>query len=105
MVESLLATSDNQKLRGGYYTPEAIARFMVGWAARRSTDEILEPSCGDGMFLDAAAERLLALGAAPEQALAQLQGVQLYESEANLTEQRLARRCGVGKPRLFIGDF
>ena len=39
------------KLRGGYYTPPAIADFIVKWAIRNNTDTVLEPSCGDGSFL------------------------------------------------------
>lgn len=46
----------DQKLRGGYYTPELLARFIIEWAGRRdefTNFQILEPSCGDGVFLDA----------------------------------------------------
>ena len=39
------------KLRGGYYTPELIADFIVRWAIRSPDDFVLEPSCGDGSFL------------------------------------------------------
>lgn len=39
-----------EKLRGGYYTPEPIARFVAGWAAAAGT-KVLEPSCGDGSIL------------------------------------------------------
>lgn len=45
-----------QKLRGGYYTPEGLVRFCVGRAeqvARRPLNEWLEPSAGDGAFLSA----------------------------------------------------
>lgn len=39
------------KLRGGYYTPKAIADFISRWAVSSPNDTILEPSCGDGSFL------------------------------------------------------
>lgn len=39
------------KLRGGYYTPKAIADFISRWAVKSPNDTILEPSCGDGSFL------------------------------------------------------
>lgn len=39
------------KLRGGYYTPELIADFIVRWSVRNLGDTVLEPSCGDGSFL------------------------------------------------------
>jgi adenine-specific DNA-methyltransferase len=42
-----------QKLRGGYYTPPAIARFLARWVLEGRAETILEPSCGDGVFVDA----------------------------------------------------
>lgn len=39
------------KLRGGYYTPEAIADFIVRWVTPTPQKKILEPSCGDGSFI------------------------------------------------------
>jgi len=45
-----------QKLRGGYYTPGDLADFIAKWTCRNGTREVLEPSCGDGQFLDALAK-------------------------------------------------
>ena len=45
-----------QKLRGGYYTPEDLADFLVRWAVGCAPTSILEPSCGDGVFLARIAE-------------------------------------------------
>ena len=43
---------NKQKQRGGYYTPQEVADVMVRWALEeKSTYKILEPSCGDGVFL------------------------------------------------------
>jgi adenine-specific DNA-methyltransferase len=42
-----------QKLRGGYYTPHHIALFMSRWVAEIQPNHVLEPSCGDGVFLRA----------------------------------------------------
>src|SRR2546423_4613423 len=41
------------KLRGGYYTPPDIALFLTRWVFESNPELILEPSCGDGIFLDA----------------------------------------------------
>lgn len=41
---------EGDKLRGGYYTPEPIARFLAGWAGKAGP-RVLEPSCGDGAIL------------------------------------------------------
>ena len=43
-----------RKLRGGYYTPGLIARFLTSWAVRSPDDVILEPACGDGVFVEEA---------------------------------------------------
>lgn len=42
--------ADADKLRGGYYTPEAIAAFVASWVSE-SGPRLLEPSCGDGAIL------------------------------------------------------
>lgn len=38
------------KLRGGYYTPDSVARFLATWVSG-SGSRLLEPSCGDGAIL------------------------------------------------------
>lgn len=50
------------KLRGGYYTPPEISRFLASWAINSGEEHILEPSCGDGSFISAVANRLEDLG-------------------------------------------
>ena len=42
------------KVRGGYYTPAPIARFLADWAAAAlpGSGRVLEPSCGDGAILE-----------------------------------------------------
>ncbi len=48
----LIIHASAEKLRGGFYTPTIIADFMLKWGINGSVDsEILEPSCGDGVFL------------------------------------------------------
>jgi adenine-specific DNA methylase len=39
-----------EKLRGGYYTPPALASFLAEWVAGAGP-RLLEPSCGDGSIL------------------------------------------------------
>jgi adenine-specific DNA-methyltransferase len=51
-------TTDSRKLRGGYYTPQALAHYLVKWGIRPDTKRILEPSCGDGNFILAVLECL-----------------------------------------------
>ena len=49
--------ASEQKLRGGYYTPPEIARFLTDWAVQSREDRVLEPSAGDGVFVEAARVR------------------------------------------------
>lgn len=44
-----------QKLRGAYYTPSQLANAMVSLVASKNITSVLEPSCGDGVFLDSLA--------------------------------------------------
>jgi adenine-specific DNA-methyltransferase len=48
----LIKEATSEKLRGGFYTPAPIASFILKWAFNGNKQcDILEPSCGDGMFL------------------------------------------------------
>ena len=44
-------TINGQKTLGQYFTPEPVARSLVAWATRSPNDRMLDPSCGDGIFL------------------------------------------------------
>src|SRR5690554_3068825 len=49
----LIKHASAEKLRGGFYTPEPIAAFILKWGINGcSSYDILEPSCGDGVFLE-----------------------------------------------------
>lgn len=63
------AAPDDDKLRGGYYTPDPIARFVASWVGQAGS-ALLEPSCGDGAIL----RHLVPLGAPI--------GIELFPEEA-----------------------
>ena len=46
--------STEQKLRGAYYTPQKVAWKMAGFFKDMPIRKILEPSCGNGVFIEAA---------------------------------------------------
>jgi adenine-specific DNA-methyltransferase len=49
----LIKNASKEKLRGGFYTPEPIASFILKWAFNGNKElDVLEPSCGDGVFLE-----------------------------------------------------
>lgn len=75
------------KLRGGYYTPDKISEFIAEWAIRTADDSVLEPSCGDGSFLNAVTNRYGALGASAEQIKKNVIGIELDEMEATKSAQ------------------
>lgn len=45
--------ASSSRLLGAYYTPSAAAAEMARWALRSGTERVLEPSMGDGVFLQA----------------------------------------------------
>lgn len=49
---NFIENESEQKLRGGYYTPGDLAQFLVRWIAAIQPKTILEPGCGDGIFLE-----------------------------------------------------
>jgi len=85
MFEVKPSPSD-EKLRGGYYTPLPIANFVAGWVSQAGP-LLLEPSCGDGIILEALAARSRAVV-----------GVELFAEEA----AKAAARTGA---EVWTGDF
>ena len=75
------------KLRGGYYTPDKISEFITDWAVKAAADTILEPSCGDGSFLNAITHRLKILGATRQDVKKNVIGVELDSVEAEKAAQ------------------
>jgi adenine-specific DNA-methyltransferase len=68
---NFIALETEQKLRGGYYTPDDLARFLTRWVAPTAGTRVLEPSCGDGAFfpsLQGTGASVTAFELAPEEA-------------------------------------
>jgi adenine-specific DNA-methyltransferase len=51
-----------RKARGAFFTPPPIADFLVNWAVRDAGTKVLDPTCGESVFLLAAGRRLRDLG-------------------------------------------
>jgi type I restriction-modification system DNA methylase subunit len=60
-------TVSEKKATGSFFTPIELARLLARWAICSALDRVLEPSCGEGVFLRAAIERLRELEATPDQ--------------------------------------
>jgi adenine-specific DNA methylase len=70
-----------QKLRGGFYTEPTIASFLVKWIKAANPHSLLEPSCGDGAFLQAVEQERI-----PR--LRRIVGCELDEAEAAKAKSR-----------------
>ncbi len=92
-----------RKARGAFFTPPPIAEFLSRWAIRSADSRVLDPTCGEAVFLLAAAERLEALGATPDAITAQLTGVDLHAPSLDASGA-LLREAGAGA-NLVRSDF
>lgn len=89
------ADLDQDKLRGGYYTSSEVAKWLCGWAIRKTSENVLEPSCGDGSFLVAAVERFEELGAAGPAVADRLTGIEIIQGEVERATARLRSALGL----------
>lgn len=72
-------TPADRKARGAYFTPPALANFLAGWAIHGNRSaKVLDPTCGEGVFLLAAARELRRLGTVEERLDDQVYGVDLH---------------------------
>lgn len=94
-----------QKLRGGYYTPKPIATFLADWAIQASNTTVLEPSCGDGMLLEAATRRLIEYGLAESSMYPLIQGIEFDPQEAQKATERLRSLDASQFAQVQTGDF
>lgn len=89
----LIKNASEDKLRGGFYTPNPIAAFILKWAFNGNQElDILEPSCGDGVFL----EEIQKSGYQYNSVIA----VEYDESEAEKS-----RNIGLEKSQVIHSDF
>lgn len=80
----LKENSSAQKLRGAYYTPLPLAEMMVKMFSReKDIKNVLEPSCGDGVFIDALIEMPLM------EHLDHIMAIEIEENEALKVKERV----------------
>ena len=82
-----------QKILGAYYTHEDVVHFLVSWGFESGARSVIDPSCGDGRFLEASAEI----------SNARLVGCDVSAQAIAETRQRL-NRCGTNV-ELWEQDF
>ncbi len=85
-----------QKLRGGYYTSLDLAHYLSKWVAKTNPKSILEPSCGDGIFLEALSS-LISDGAT-------ITAIELEHKEAKRASERI-RGLNKLSAHILCADF
>src|SRR4051812_31416558 len=103
-MQTTIDNNISNKLRGGYYTPKPITNFICKWAITNHTQKVLEPSCGDGNFIEAAIKRFLELGVPEEKLFGLIQGVELIQEEAEKSKDR-ASKYGLNSTTIVNSDF
>ncbi len=89
----LISQTSDKKLRGGFYTPEEIVEFILRWSFNGSkTADILEPSCGDGIFLKLIKKNEIEYNS--------ITAIELNENEAAKAE-----RIRLRNKKVYISDF
>lgn len=94
----------DQKLRGGYYTPKVLTDFITRWAIKDGTELILEPSCGDGNFIESAITHLKNMGITNIEISKRLKGVELIKEEAEKAMMR-THDLGIDSSLIINSDF
>lgn len=84
---NFIVNESKQKLRGGYYTPLDLAVYIMRWILQKRPKSLLEPSCGDGVFVQAISE----VGYFSKLSLT---GFEILEEEASKARNRC--RCKQG---------
>lgn len=89
-----IAASDQpaaRKARGAFFTPPAIADYLASWAVDEDPRaRILDPTCGEAVFLHAASRDLVAAGAERQQLDGQVFGVDTEHESVARSRKALA---------------
>jgi len=103
-----LVAGDERTRRGAWYTPRWLAEDLVRRAVGGRDGRVVDPSCGGGVFLLAAADRLVADGVEPADAVARLWGCDVDPLAVAVCEAALwwwsARAGCPTRVQLAVGD-
>jgi adenine-specific DNA-methyltransferase len=97
-------TPSLRKDRGAFFTPPAIADYLADWAVEGDPEAtVLDPTCGEAIFLESAAKKLADLGATTTQLREQVLGVDLHRASVTASTNILRDQGLDGTLR--VGDF
>ncbi len=105
MATSAPVERSQRKSSGAFYSPPALVEPMVSWALTGTDRAVLDPSCGDGVFLEAAARRLRDLGASPRRAASLLHAVDINPDAVRVTRDRLTSSLGLPFGNARVASF
>jgi len=94
---------NDRKARGAFFTPPEIAQFLSDWAVRDGDTRVLDPTCGEAVFLLSAGRNLQAAGASPSEIKRCLTGIDLHKP--SLAESRVLLREEGLDAKLICQDF
>ena len=94
---NFMINESEQKLRGGYYTPLDLATYIARWTLAKKPQHVLEPSCGDGVFIQAIGDVCI-----PDELT--FTGFELLAEEAAKARQRGRSQRGM-KTTIYGEDF
>lgn len=97
-IERAADSAEQRKARGAFFTPPELTRFLCDWAITSPADRVLEPSCGDGAFLEAGVRRMRHLGGR-----APIQAHELHADSARDARRLLDSLDHPGQ--VIVGDF
>jgi len=100
-------TTTKQKLQGAYYTPQKLVDFLISWTINSKKCQLLEPSCGDGIFLKSAYQRFIEMGASSKNALSNITAIELDPIAFNKTQEQInaLSKTSQNEAKLFNDDF
>jgi adenine-specific DNA-methyltransferase len=97
-------TAAQRKARGAFFTPPAIADYFAAWAVADDPNAtVLDPTCGEAVFLLAAARQLRESGAPAEVLDRQVFGVDLHQASLDASMELLEAEGH--DARLIAADF
>ncbi len=94
---NFIENETSTKLRGGYYTAPDIAIFLTRWALQPRPKRLLEPSCGDGAFIEAVSQL-------NHSSLRDLTAFEIDSAEAAKARRR-ARKIRAPRIKVLAEDF
>lgn len=98
-----MGATASRKARGAFYTPPELAAYLTEWAIRSPDDTIVEPSCGEAVFLEAAWERIRERGGDGTSSSAAILGYEIDGAASRAARSVVSR---IGAPATIkTGDF